>query len=122
MEQERGIGDWVLWAAFEGVILIYGYLGLRHQWEHPPLTDPADRLQLVWLFAGLALAFFGGALLAGRLIPNVLGRHLLQWGLYNCTAVLGLVLAYLGLPLIYWVAFPVGCTLMMLISRPRDAA
>ena len=120
MEEEKGVSDWVLWSAFEGVIVVYAYLGVRHQWENPAMVDPGDRLQLVWLFGGLAAAFFVGGWFGGRLIPSMLGRNLLQWGLYNCTAVLGLVLAYLGLPGMYWLAFPVLCTLMMLVSRPRE--
>ena len=119
MSDGKSGGDWVLWSAFELVIGIYTFLGIRHQMSAEVVEGGGDRLPVVWLFGGIAVALLLVAELGGRKLTFRLGRQLLQWGIYNCLAVLGLVLGYLALPPVYWLPFPLLATAMMVVHRPR---
>jgi hypothetical protein len=81
-----------------------------------------DQAILLWIMMGVAGALFLGGYLGGRLFPSTLARGILRWALYNCIAVLGLVLAFLGFPTVTWVGFPIVATALMIIHRPRGGS
>ena len=117
-EEEKGMGEWVLWAVFQACIVVYGVLGVRHQIEKMPMDAMGELSVLLWVMIGLAVFLFLAGYFGGGLFPSALARGILRWAVYNCIAVLGLVLAFLGFPTITWVGFPLAATALMVFHRP----
>lgn len=119
MNEEKNPSDWGLWGAFLASIVLYGYLGIRVQMDKPPLSELGDRVSLVWVLAAIAVSIIVAGIIGSRFIENSLGKNMLRWGIYNSVAVLGLFLAFLSFPSIYWLPFPLGAAALMGLHNPR---
>jgi len=117
-EEERGVGEWVLWGVFQACIVVYGVMGIRHQIERMPMDAMGELSVLLWVMIGLAVLLFLAGYFGGGLFPSALARGILRWAVYNCIAVLGLVLAFLGFPTVTWVGFPLAATALMVVHKP----
>ena len=119
--EEKGVGEWILFGVFQASILVYGFMGIRHQLERMPMDAMGDQAILLWVMMGVAGALFLAGYFGGGLFPSALARGILRWAVYNCIAVLGLVLAFLGFPTFTWVGFPIVATALMIMHRPAGA-
>ena len=108
----------MLWWVFQGAILVYTGLGIRHQVQNP-VAWVDERTPVIWTLALVFAGFVLAVLASGKWIRDGLARNMTQWGLLNCSAVLGLVLAFLGAPWGVWLCFPGASTGLMVYTRPR---
>ena len=87
-EEEKGVGEWVLWAVFQACIVVYGVLGVRHQIEKMPMDAMGELSVLLWVMIGLARFSISGRLFWRRPFPECFGAWYTQVGgvqLYCCS-------------------------------------